>query len=40
MSFNVDATRVWNAAPPSVKQSSTIYEAKRAITAFVNSLPI
>ena len=40
MSFNVDAARVWNAAPPSIKQSSTIYEAKRAITAFVSSLPI
>ena len=40
MNFNIDAARLWNAAPLSVKMSTTNYEAKKAITAYVKTLPI
>ena len=37
-SFNVDAARVWNSAPISIKSATTSYEAKKAINAFVKTL--
>ena len=39
-SFNVDAARVWNFAPNSVKEAKSSYEAKKTINAFVRTLPI
>ena len=39
-SFSVDAARLWNAAPNSVRNAVTNYEAKRAILAFVKTLPL
>ena len=38
--FNVDAARVWNSAPTSIRGALTIHEAKKAINAFVKTLPI
>ena len=39
-SFNVDAARVWNHAPSTVKNAVTLPEAKRKIKQFCKSLPI
>ena len=39
-SFNVDAARLCNAAPQSVRNAATNYEAKRAILDFVKNLPL
>ena len=39
-SFNVDAARLWNAAPHSVRNAATNYEVKRAILALVKNLPL
>ena len=38
--FNVDAARVWNFAPTSIRGAITSYEAKKAINSFVKTLPI
>ena len=35
--FNVDAARLWNAAPRTVRNAKTDYEAKKAI---VKNLPL
>ena len=40
MSFNLDAAKLWNAAPLTVRNSKTSYEAKKLITAFVKTLPL
>ena len=40
MSFNLDAARLWNAAPQSIKNSRTSYEAKKHILSYVKSLPL
>ena len=39
-SFNVDAANVWNFAQMSVKLASRSHEAKKAIDAFVKTLPV
>ena len=39
-SFNNDAKRLWNKAPLSIKNSTTIQMAKKNIKTFVKSLPI
>ena len=39
-SFNVDAAKVWNAAPVEVKQAVTLGGAKSAIKNYCKSLPI
>ena len=39
-SFNVDAARVWNAAPLSITMAKSISAAKSEITKFAKSLPI
>ena len=40
MSFNLDVAKLWNAAPLTVRNSKTSYEAKKLITAFVKTLPL
>ena len=40
MSFNLDAARLWNAAPMSIRDSVTSFEAKKSILAFVQTLPL
>ena len=40
MSFNVDAARLWNAAPPTVRNAVSSYAAKKTILAFVKTLPL
>ena len=35
-----DAITIWNKAPPAIQESKTIYQAKKAIKTYVNSLPI
>ena len=35
-----DAIKVWNKAPSSVTESMSLYQAKKAIKAFVKTLPI
>ena len=39
-SFHVDAARLWNAAPNTIRTAKTDYEAKRAILNFVKNLPL
>ena len=39
-SFHVDAARLWNLAPPSLRASTTLGQAKIAILAFARSLPV
>ena len=39
-SFNVDAAKVWNAAPIQVTSAINIAQAKREIRKFVTSLPV
>ena len=39
-SFHVDAARLWNLAPPSLRSSTTLGQAKTAILAFARSLPV
>ena len=39
-SFNIDAAKIWNAAPLEIKNSTSISEAKKQIIFFVKSLPI
>ena len=38
--FNVDAARLWNVAPLSIRNAVTNYEAKKAILTFVKTLPL
>ena len=40
ISFNLDAARLWNAAPLSIKNSVTSYEAKKSSLIFVKYLPL
>ena len=39
-SFNIDAAKIWNAAPIEIRNSISISEAKRHIKSFVKTLPI
>jgi hypothetical protein len=39
-SFYVDAARIWNAAPKTIRNAKTDYEAKGAILNFVKILPL
>ena len=39
-SFYVDAARLWNAAPKTIRNAKTDYEAKGAILNFVKNLPL
>ena len=38
--YNNDAKKLWNMAPKSIKESTSIHMAKKAIKTFVKSLPI
>ena len=38
--YNNDAKKLWNKAPNSIKESTSIHMAKKAIKTFVKSLPI
>ena len=38
--FTYDATKLWNAAPMSIKDSASLYSAKKAIKQFVKLLPV
>ena len=40
MSFNVDAASLWNAAPMSIQNAVSNYEAKKYINEFVKTLPL
>ena len=35
-----DAIKVWNSAPSGIKESKTLYQAKREIKKFVKTLPV
>ena len=39
-SFNIDAAKVWNAAPLVIRNSTTLAEAKRCIKKYAKSLPV
>jgi hypothetical protein len=39
-SFNVDAARLWNLAPPDIRSAQTLAVAKKAILAHAKSLPV
>ena len=39
-SFCIDAAKLWNGAPPSIKTATSLTEAKTLILNFVKSLPI
>ena len=39
-SFNINAAKVWNAAPQEIKNASSMAEAKRCISKYAKSLPI
>ena len=39
-SFNVDAAKLWNLAPTSVTNATTLIIAKRAINLLVKSFPV
>ena len=39
-SFHLDSARIWNAAPPEVRNSTSLFTAKKSIEAFCKSLPI
>ena len=39
-SFNVDAARLWNLAPPDITSAQTLAVAKKAILAHAKSLPV
>ena len=39
-SFHVDAARLWNLAPPTIKSADTLRKAKSAIMTHCKSLPI
>ena len=39
-SFNIDAARIWNAAPKTVTSAITLSLAKKSILLFVKSLPV
>ena len=38
--FDVDAARIWNSAPTSITQAGSIYVVKKAIDAYVRTLPV
>ena len=38
--FNNDAKKIWNMAPSSIKECTSLYSAKNAIKNFVATLPI
>ena len=38
--FLNDAIHIWNLAPSSIKNCTTIYSVKKAIKAFVSTLPV
>ena len=38
--FINDATRAWNKAPPNIKLCKSILSAKKAIKAFIKTLPV
>ena len=39
-SFHIDAARVWNNAPPEIKNAITLADAKKNIKIYSKSLPI
>ena len=39
-SFLSDYTRLWNNTPNNIKKSDSVYAVKRAIKAYVETLPI
>ena len=39
-SFHVDAARLWNLAPPTIKSADTLRKAKTAIMTHCKSLPV
>ena len=39
-SFIFDASKIWNSAPCSIKNSKTIYKAKKEIKKYVCTLPL
>ena len=39
-SFNIDAARLWNAAPIDIRTATTLNIAKKLINSFCQSLPV
>ena len=38
--FINDATRAWNKVPANIRECTSLYSAKKAITTFVKTLPV